>query len=297
MHDRQMSRLVGALALVAGALHLGGCDQISEALTSDSDEVRAAVESTELTRLEATLVMAVAEATPLGQTPDAIAAAVEAALPTVLSPADCVQAEAIGPTVTAQLDGCAGPRGLAISGLMNVAWADSMDEQVGISVTATDLELGGATMTINANGTYRDRFGVHDLDLNTEGIGAAPGGGLVGRLGRYTVEWRDVCYTLEGTWTSTVGDRFFTTGVTDYYGCESYCPAEGVLAYNEVASEDAAAGRIGDIFTVTFLGEPQAAWVATNGRLGQQALQCDVDPEGRSAPGSVGDDDDDLDWD
>lgn len=286
---------VTSIALCTALGGLWGCDTINDALTpTDSEEARTAVESMALTRLEASLLMAIAEQTPLGETPEDMATAVEAALPMIFSPADCVRAEAAGATVTMTVDGCTGPRDLSISGVVNVVYAVEAAESVAISVTAADLEIGGATMAINATGTYDlPPDGGHRVAVSTQGGGTGPGGVIVGRLGAYVVAWDGACFAIDGEWSSSLDDRVFVTTVRDYYVCEAYCPASGNIVYG--ATDDGVAdGEVsGSGLTIQYLGGENAAWVASDGSFGQQILQCSEDPDGREAPG--GDDDVDLD--
>lgn len=286
-----------SIGLCAAAGGLLGCDAVNDALTpSDSEEARAAVDSVALTRLEASLLMAIAEQTPLGSTTEEMAVAVEAALPMVFSPADCVRGEAAGATVTMTLEDCTGPRALAISGIVNVVYAVEAAESVTISVTAADVEIGGATMAINATGTYELLDdGRHRAAVTTEGVGTAPGGSIVGRLGAYVVEWLDACYAIDGEWTSSLGDEIFVTTVTDYYVCDDFCPAGGSIIYGRTDGGVQADQISGTALTITYIGDDGAPWVATDGSFGRQALQCTEDPDDRSPPGGGGDGDDDDD--
>lgn len=288
--------------LVAAALlSLTACDAVEDALTpKDSAQARAAVESVALTRLEATLLMAIADVTPLdGRTPEEMAAAVEAALPTVFEPDDCVRAETLSASVTMTLDGCAGPRALSVSGVANVIFAAEGQDSVALTLTATDIELGDATMTINATGAYIDE-GVSGkrIAVTTEGLGTAPGGTIIGRLGAYTAAWTGECYRLDGQWTSSLDRRVFATSVDDYYACDAYCPASGSLLYGETDAADPRIDFDGAGLTITYLGDDAAPWVATDGSFGRQALTCTADPQEREDPtAGGGDDDDDIDLD
>ena len=286
-----------SLGLCVAASGLLGCDAINDALTpTDSEEAAAAVGSVALTRLEASLLMAIAEQTPLGSTPEEMATAVEAALPTVFSPADCVQAEAVGATVTMTLDACSGPRDLSLSGVVNVVYGLEGDQSVTISVTAVDLAIGDATMAINATGTYEQiEGGEHRAAVTTEGVGTAPGGRIVGRLGAYVVTWQGECYAIDGEWTSSLDDEIFVTTVSGYYVCASYCPAGGSIIYGKTNGGVGSGDISGTALTISYIGDEAAPWVASDGSFGRQALQCTEDPEGREPPGGGGGDgDDDL---
>ncbi len=287
--------LLLSLGLCAAAGGLLGCEAINDALTpSDSEEAAAAADSVALTRLEASLLMAIAEQTPLGSTPEEMATAVEAALPMVFSPADCVRGEAVEATVTMTLEGCTGPRDLSISGVVNVVYAVEAAESVTISVTAADLEIDEATLAINATGTYEmPEAGSHRAAVSTQGGGTAPGGRIVGRLGAYVVEWQGECYGIDGEWTSSLDDEVFVTTVNDYYVCEAFCPAAGSIIYGKSDGGVGSGDISGTALTITYIGDEAAPWVATDGSFGRQALQCSEDPQGREAPGGGGDDDDD----
>lgn len=281
------------LCLLALAAALGGCDAVEDALTPrDSEEARAAVESMALTRLEATLLMAVAEQIPAGEMPSAIAPAVAMALPMVFTPADCVESEVVDATLTMTLDGCTGPRALSVSGTAAVVFTAADDDGATLNLTATGLEIGDATMTINATADYAPQpLGAHRASVTTEGVGTTPDDLIVGRLGTYDIEWSDACFSIDGEWSSSLDDEIFLTSVDDYYGCDAFCPAAGTIVYGRTRATGADDIQ-GTALTITYLGDTGAPWVATDGAFGRQELQCTEDPDGREPPGSGGDDDD-----
>lgn len=255
----------------------GGCDAVEEALDPAADEeASAAVASTELTRLEASLLVAVAEVTPLGEMPEAMATAVGDALASVFSPADCVEAQVVAATVTATLDGCTGPRAVGASGVMNVAFAAEAADSVAVTLTATGLEVEGATMTINATGALsRDPDDARRVTVTTQGGGTAEDGTVIGRTGGYTTTWVDDCLTIDGQWTSSLGTTVFQTIVSDFRRCGAACPAAGTILYGQTEAGAAAGGDIdGEAITVRFDGSAVASYVSSEARAGRVALEC-----------------------
>lgn len=265
---------------LAALIVLGsGCDAVEEALAPAADEeASAAVASTELTRLEASLLVAVAEVTPLGEMPEAMATAVGDALAMVFSPADCVEAQVVGATVTATLDDCTGPRAVGASGVMNVAFAAEAADSVAVTLTATGLEVEGATMTINATGALAtDADEGRRVTVTTQGGGTAADGTLIGRTGGYTTTWDDDCLSIDGQWTSSLGTTVFQTIVSDFRRCGAACPAAGTILYGQTDAEGAVDGSIeGEAITVRFDGSDVAGYVSTEARAGRVALDCEA---------------------
>jgi hypothetical protein len=255
-------------------------DAVEDALGGgDEDRTQAAqaVDSTDLTHLEAALLMAAADETPLGGEADAMATAVAEAAETTFTPADCVSAEAVGPSVTLTFDGCSGPRGLSnLSGAANITYSVEASTSVAMSLTATNLEVNGATMTINANGGYSLEGSEHRLDLTTSGGGTAEGGTIIGRAGTYFVTWETECLTLDGQWTSTIDDdELFETAVESYRRCGAACPESGRIGYVGVDAPDTAADPLaGNGIIVTFDGDNTASFVSPTPATGEITLDC-----------------------
>lgn len=272
---------LAALSLGGAVLFLlaGGCDEIEEALDPAADEeANAAVASTELTRLEASLLVALADVTPLDVMPEMMAQAVADALPMVFTPADCVEAQVVAATVTATLDGCSGPRALAVSGVMNVAFAAAAADSVALTLTATGLAVNGASMTINATGALgRDPDDAGRVTVTTQGGGTAADGTVIGRLGGYTTGWDASCITVDGQWTSSLGTTVFQTVVNDFRRCGAACPAAGTILYGQTEAEGVLAdgGFDADAITVRFDGSSVATFVSSGARVGRVALQCE----------------------
>ncbi len=266
-----------AITLLTLLVAVTGCDTVKDALSPSQDgEANAAVESTELTRLEASLLIAIAEVTPLDVDPAAQAVAVEEALSTVFSPADCVRGEVTGESVTADLDGCTGPRAFTITGVVNIAFDEGANDGTELRVTAGNVEIGGMAVTINTTTTLpADLAASRELEVATLGGGTGDGDALTGRRGDYTVTYDESCLRLDGDWTSSLDTRLFQSVVTDFHRCGEACPTEGRIIYGETDAEQAAGGVIDvDGLTVSFDGSDVATYISTELSAGRVQLDC-----------------------
>lgn len=272
---RAITRPLIALALAAP---LVGCDSVSEALAPSRDgEANAAIASTELTRLEASLLIAIAQITPTGVDDEARQMAVEAALPMVFSPADCVTSDIAGGTITANLDGCTGPRAITLTGVINIAFDDGRDGATELRVTAGNVQFEGTAVTINTTTEVPPGLGdTGELEVTTTGAGSGDGGALSGRRGSYTLGFDPSCLTLDGQWTSSVDTQVYQTIVTDFRRCGELCPAEGRIVYGETDAEQAAGGGQIDVdaLTVSFDGSDIATYISTELAAGRVQLDC-----------------------
>lgn len=267
-----------AITLLTLLVATTGCDEVKDALTPSQDgEANAAVESTELTRLEASLLIAIAEVTPLDVDPAAQATAVEAALPMVFSPADCVQSEITGESITADLDGCTGPRAFTITGVVNIAFDAGQNDSTELSVTAGNVQIEGMAVTIRTTTVLpADLATGRELEVSTGGGGAGEGdGALSGRIGTYTVSYDESCLRLDGRWTSSLDTRLFQSVVSDFHRCGEACPTDGRIIYGETDAEQAAGGAVDiDGLTVSFDGSDVATYISTELSAGRVQLDC-----------------------
>lgn len=264
-----------AITLLTLLVAITGCDEVKDALAPSQDgEANAAVESTELTRLEASLLIAIAEVTPLDVDPAAQAVAVEEALSTVFSPADCVEGEVTGESVTADLDGCTGPRAFTITGVVNIAFDEGADDGTELRVTAGNVQIGGMAVTINTTTTLPTDLAAN-RELEVETLGAGTGDALAGRRGEYTVTYDESCLRLEGNWTSSLDTRVFQSVVSDFHRCGEACPTDGRIIYGETDAEQAAGGAVDiDGLTVSFDGSDVATYISTELSAGRVQLDC-----------------------
>ncbi len=270
--------------LLLSCLGLAACsgetlvDNLSDRFSDDQAEAEAddAVASTDLTTLEASLLMAASDAVALDADADAIAAAIADAAGTTWSPSDCVMSESVGPNVTWTLNNCAGPRGfVTVSGVANLVVTGVAAGTVGVNLTATDLQVNGATMTINSTGDISEQDGMRRLDMTTSGAGTLSGGTIVGRAGTWNATFDASCLTLGGQWTTSINDdTFWNTAVTNLTKCGAACPQSGTITYTGVDNPNAEADINARNVTITFDGDATAAWVSTRGAIGNLPLAC-----------------------
>ncbi len=243
-----------------------GCDEVSKLIDSDAGPAEAAIASTEMSSLESALTLVALEAVDTELSVGANADAVAAHALQSYGPEGCVRAGVNGGVITYELDECDGPYGLTkVSGvaLMNLSAGSSGG--VAFTLTATDLKVGGVTMTLNVSGVYDSSPG-RQVSLATSGVGTR-GQEVVTRAGSYNVSWdAQECVKLDGTWTSTVGDVAWATTVSSYEKCGKACPkANGTIAF---------AGSEGRFVTLTFSGSDTATFVSDKGKPGFVNLSC-----------------------
>lgn len=270
--------------LLLSCLGLAACssetlvDNLADRFSDDEAEAEAedAFASTDLTTLEAAMLMAASDAIALDAEPDAIAAAIADAAGTTWSPSDCVMAESVGPNVTWTLNDCAGPRGfVTVSGVANLVVTGVAAGTVSVNLTATNLEVNGATMTINSTGDISEQDGTRRLDMTTSGVGTLSGGTIIGRAGTWNATFDATCLTLGGQWTTSINDdTFWNTAVTGFNQCGASCPAGGTITYTGVDNPDAEVDLNARNVTITFDGDDTAAWVSTRGAIGNLPLAC-----------------------
>jgi hypothetical protein len=229
-----------------------------------------------LTQLEAALLSAAADSAPLDQEPSAMAQAVADAASTTFTPSDCVETEVVGASVTYTFENCSGPRGLAeLSGAANLIFSVEGMDSVSVTLTATDLDVNDASMTLNANGAYSLREGTSELDLTTSGGGTTADGTLLGRVGSYIATWDADCVSIDGQWTTSINDAFWSTGVQGYTRCGSACPESGTIGYLGIDSADSPADPLdGSGIVITFDGDDTARFITPRGATGEVTLDC-----------------------
>lgn len=253
-------------------------DNLADRLSDPEAEAEAddAVASTDLTTLEASLLMATSDAITFGDDPDAIAAAIADAAGATWTPSDCVMSESVGANVTWTLNDCAGPRGfVTVSGVANLVVTNASADGVSVNLTATDLEVNDAVMTINVTGAISEQDGQRALDMTTSGAGSLGQGTVVGRAGTWNATFDASCLTLGGQWTTTINtDTFWNTAVTNLTKCGASCPDSGTITYTGLDNPDAETDLNARNVTITFDGDATAAWVSTRGAVGNLSLAC-----------------------
>jgi hypothetical protein len=183
-----------------------------------------------------------------------------------LTPSTCHSATINGTTVTYTFTDCTGPRGLVhFSGTLVVDYSIDVNG-IHAHATGNGVTANGATLDVDATATYTVANGTKSLSVTTMGNATGPNGTVFTRNGDYTVTWTATCFTLDGSWMTTVGNATSSTTVTGLSRCLGKCPASG--------------GTISHTFlnnvtlTITFDGSATAQWSTSNGKSGTVNLLC-----------------------
>jgi hypothetical protein len=195
------------------------------------------------TNVEAALYFAVASAMAPDlfamqgdQAPTAAGQAAAAASAT-FSPG-CVTAAASGPTVTYQLDDCAGPLGLVhATGVVAAKIVDEGSDPGGeflLQLSGDGVAGNGANLTLNTSGFFTQASsGERTLQAISMSSGTGPSGTSVVHSGTFTMQWSSgaVCATINASF-SGVGASGPYGGagevLTGYVACRNSCPRAGL---------------------------------------------------------------------
>ncbi len=131
--------------------------------------------------------------------------------------------------------------------------------------TASDFEVNGATLTIDATGDYTTDM----LAVTSHGTGTGPLGNEIDHDGSYTIA-RDpttLCHSIDGTWStdfSNAAGAKDRSNTVDLEACPNMCPT-GTLTHKFLG---------GASLTLTFDGTATATWAVSTGATGTIALTC-----------------------
>ena len=180
------------------------------------------------------------------------------------SPAGCVTTSLNGTTVTINYDLCTGPHGLRqVTGRMVEDVSLGAGGTIDIHTTANGLQLGQTTMNIDSSSVGSAANGVRSMSVTTNGSGTGPLGNSITRQGSYTITWDTTCLTINGSWSSTSGDRARST-VKSISRCNQQCPS-GTITHNYSG---------GRTLTIVFDGSSVAKWTSSTGKSGTINLVC-----------------------
>jgi hypothetical protein len=228
-----------------------------------------ALDSTEIAKNEAAIFIAGIDGADMNMTAVEVATNAETTATGMYQPSDCVTASRVDAVITYELDNCTGPFGLAnVTGTITVTFS-LVTEGIKAEAVATGLFVGGSTMDINATGIYSVANNKQTLVVDTTGDGTGPRGVSFVRNGSYTLSWDTYagCATLDGTWSTQVLGRTWSTTVDGFSKCQDRCPAAGgTIKYT--------GGLSGVTVNVNFDGSATANWDTTRGEVGQIALFC-----------------------
>ncbi|MBP9087287.1 MAG: hypothetical protein KBG15_14285, partial [Kofleriaceae bacterium] len=177
-------------------------------------------------------------------------------------PASCVAVTRSGAEVDITLNGCTGPRGLrSVTGSIHVIGSITSSGELQAVATAQGLMINASIIDINTTAIYSPS--TKTLAVTTAGAGVGPLGNEITRSGAYTVAWTAACATIDGAWSTTVGDAARSTTV-QLERCIDSCPTGSVVRH----------GFLGRTLTVTFDGTAVATWTSSAGRSGTIDLPC-----------------------
>lgn len=228
-----------------------------------------AVDSTDVSSNEAAILYAGTESAGPEMTAEEAATAAWTNAGVFWQPAGCITATQDGLTVTYEVNDCTGPFGLVhVTGTVVVVYSLDGDGLHAVA-TADDLQVNQASMDIDATGVLHWEGTTRVLDVTTNGQGTGPRGNTFTRSGDYTATWDSgsECFGLDGSWSTTIGARRWSTDVVAFEKCGDSCPAEGGhVSYH--------GGLSGVTIDVDFDGSAEASWETSNGRSGTLALYC-----------------------
>lgn len=255
---------VGAAALV-----MMGCGAKDD--TDDDPESTAAaqqaVDAAESSSGEAAMVSyTMAGAIEAGATSgeDAAAAAEASATNTLMCPdGGTVTATRAGSEVTFVFDECTGHCGwVKATGTAVVSYGVTASS-VTADLSATDFKVNNVTFTVNSTATGSVSGGAHALDIDTDVTGTGPFGGKFSRSGSYSASASGGCLAQNGSWTTKIGLRNWTTTVSNYERCLYDCPKSGTITFEGKFS--------GLTIDITFNGAT-VDWSSSTGHSGTVTL-------------------------
>jgi hypothetical protein len=184
---------------------------------------------------------------------------------TTFSPAGCASADGQDATVVYHLSQCAGPFGLAqVSGTLQVDYRLAAAGGIGIHAGPSLLDVGEATLSVDADGVYKKSGAQRKLTVETHGSATSPKGLELAREGSYALSWDEgaACLNVDGSWTTTIGTVSTPTTLAELTICAGGCPQKGAtLAFGAV--------------TVEYQGGASATWSSEDGETGDVTLECE----------------------
>lgn len=234
---------------------------------TDLDGVETAVDSSTVSQGEGSLLASLVDgASVQGLAPATaqdVAGYIAAHAPQRFSPSGCVTVAQTGASVALTFAGCTGPRGLRqIDGKLTVDVTGAAGA-IELTGSAKDLQIGGASIDIDASATYTVAGAGASLAVATHSAGTGPLGRAIEHDGEYTVTWTASCVALKGAWSTEIGEAGRST-TADLMRCEGKCPTGSL-------TRDTFAGRT---ITVSFDGTEVATWTTSRGRSGTVQLAC-----------------------
>lgn len=258
-----MRRLLTALLITT--CPLVACGPAGEAELANEADDAVSVSSTEAA-LSSELADEVSQ--PMSAAPEALATSAAARVASRLTPAGCATSTQAGATVTYVLNDCSGPYGLVnVTGTIVAQYARAPGGGVQVTLTSTGLKANRATLDLAATVRAQAQGGVKRAQVEVDALGTGPRGTPLRRQGSYAVIFDATaqCFTLEGTWETTVAGASASTQVSGYQRCAGACPKAGGTVVHTSAR--------GRVTTVRYDGSATASF-ETAQRSGAVPLLC-----------------------
>ncbi len=265
-----MKTLTSLISATFALLAINGCKASTD---PDGTSAEAAVDSTDSTQAESTLLASAvdgSEAATANVTSNAAPSAQAVAdfiaqhAAARYAPAACATVTENGLTVSLVFAGCTGPRGLReLNGELDLTISAGAAGAIDIAAAATNLQVGQATIDIASSAVYTVSGSTKSLAVMTQGTGTGPLGNAITHDGSYTATWDDSCVTVDGNWSTEVGDASRST-TASVMRCEDQCPS-GTITRDTILNRT---------ITITFDGSATGSWSTSAGRSGTFPLPC-----------------------
>lgn len=270
---RTLSTLVLGTSLVS-LLSVTACNKSDSGDAAKEDSAEGAIDSSDSASAEGNLLMAAVDGSATGSAnADSVTASIAANISARYTPSGCATVTPSGTSIKTVYNDCTGPRGLVhVTGEVDLAVSVALNGDIQVHGTSTDLKVNGATLDIDATGTYATSGSGHSLTVETTGTGTGPRGLLVDHEGSYTIKWDAAtqCHSIDGEWSTELGLRDRSNAVS-VSRCGGGCPT-GSISHTYLG---------GRTLTVTFDGTATASWsLAASGAgasvlsTGTVALSC-----------------------
>jgi hypothetical protein len=253
-------------ASVAAAVLIGACAQ--DEADSESVTAEIALDAGDTGQSESSLLAAAFDGIGLGATaaalsPSDITALANARLAARFVPAGCATSTTTSSSLTVRFAGCTGPRGLrSVDGTLTLAITAVTPTSFTATATATDFQIGRATVDLDLKATYAATGSSYTLSVESNSTGVGPFGHQLDASGSYLATWDASCTSVNGSWSTALDGRAGSTQV-DLRRCVDSC-AVGTVTRTT---------RDGRVITMTLDGNT-AAWSSSTGRSGTVLLRC-----------------------
>jgi hypothetical protein len=252
------------MALFVATVALTGCNQTSQTVIFAPSSV-IVIDDADAIAWEGGFLWVAAE--PIDPTVTVDVTAVANTIPAAFTPAGCANVMVTGNVILLQMDECAGPFGINRATGSVTYTITSLSNGVQIAASATNLQIGGGNLTINATGVLTTSGANRTLTVTTNGGGIGPNGSSVARSGQYTISWSagETCTAVNGS-VSTGTVNVQTTTFRAFTLCATGCPRSGTVTTSVPGS--------GSQFTTTYNGSASVIVVSSNGTQSVAVLTC-----------------------